>query len=359
MTVNAFVQLVNVSKRFEGDKKLVLDNLNLTINQGEFLTMLGPSGCGKTTTLRIIAGFESPTSGEVIIQDENVTLKDPNERCVNTVFQNYALFPHMNIYDNIAFGLRMKKVKSEEIDEKVKEMLKMVKMEEYINRMPSELSGGQKQRIAIARAIINNPKVLLLDEPLGALDLKLRKQMQFELKHLQKELGITFIFVTHDQEEALTMSDRIIVMNEGVVEQIGTPYEIYEKPATKFVADFIGEANILEAVVKGLKENQALLSINTGEEVLIENKDYEVNEKLFLAIRPEKLSLSNDEKKLMSLKVAYKEKVYTGVTQRTIVTLGSGQEIQVLESTEDNFDFENKTNVYVTWKQDNLVVMKS
>lgn len=359
MTENAFVELVNVSKKFEGGEKLVLDNLNLTINEGEFITMLGPSGCGKTTTLRIVAGFEDPTNGEVIIQGEKMTSKEPNERCVNTVFQNYALFPHMNIFDNIAFGLKMKKEKQEVIEEKVNRMLKMTKMEEYSSRMPSELSGGQKQRVAIARAIVNNPKVLLLDEPLGALDLKLRKQMQVELKHLQKELGITFIFVTHDQEEALTMSDRIVVMNNGVVEQIGTPFEIYEKPATKFVASFIGEANILVGTIKEITSEGALLELESKEKIIIENKGYKLEEELNLAIRPEKLILTNNKEKNRSLKVTLKEKVYTGINNKTMVKLKSGQEVQVSESTDEGFDFESNSEAFITWQETSLVVMKS
>ena len=257
MTKNVFVQLLNICKSFDQDEA-VIKNLDLDIRQGEFLTLLGPSGCGKTTTLRMIAGFELPTSGEIVIDGENITDKPPYKRCVNTVFQNYALFPHMNIYDNIAFGLKMKKMPKSKIKDKINEMLKMVQLEGYENRMPSQLSGGQMQRVAIARAVVNSPKVLLLDEPLGALDLKLRKQMQLELKHLQKILGITFVFVTHDQEEALTMSDRIVVMNNGIIEQIGTPEELYEHPKTKFVADFLGETNILEGEVFKLKDDEVL-----------------------------------------------------------------------------------------------------
>ncbi len=211
--------------------------------------MLGSSGCGKTTTLRIIAGFEIPTEGSVVIANKDATNLQPYNRDVNTVFQSYALFTHMNVFDNIAFGLVEKKIKKSEIKKKVEEILELVQLNNFEKRKPSEMSGGQKQRVAIARALINNPKVLLLDEPLAALDLKLRKQMQLELKHLQQQLGVTFVYVTHDQEEALTMSDRIGVMNKGILEQIGTPKEIYEQPKTKFVADFIGESNIFEATV--------------------------------------------------------------------------------------------------------------
>ncbi|CAA7603396.1 Putative ABC transporter [Acididesulfobacillus acetoxydans] len=229
------VELRNVDKSFGGIK--VVKNLSLKIREGEFLTLLGPSGCGKTTTLRMIAGFEEVTAGIIMIEGENVVNKPPYRRDVNTVFQSYALFPHMNVYDNIAFGLTEKKVKKEEIRQRVAEALSLVQMGGYDKRMPSQMSGGQRQRVAIARALVNRPKVLLLDEPLGALDLKLRKQMQVELKHLQRKLGITFIYVTHDQEESLTMSDRIAVVNNGVLQQVGSPDEIYNRPQTKFVAE--------------------------------------------------------------------------------------------------------------------------
>ncbi|HET7616063.1 MAG TPA: polyamine ABC transporter ATP-binding protein, partial [Bacillales bacterium] len=238
------VQLENLTKQF--GSHTAVGNLKLNIESGEFLTLLGPSGCGKTTTLRMIAGFEKPTSGTVRIGGEEVNRVEPYKREVNTVFQSYSLFPHMNVYENVAFGLKMKKVGKQEISDRVTNALKMVQLEGFRDRSVKQLSGGQQQRIAIARAIVNNPKVLLLDEPLGALDLKLRKQMQIELKRLQQSLGITFIYVTHDQEEALTMSDRIVVMNGGEIEQIGKPKEIYERPVSRFVAGFIGETNIFE-----------------------------------------------------------------------------------------------------------------
>ena len=227
------------------DDELVLDHINLYINDSEFLTLLGPSGCGKTTTLRIIAGLELPDAGQVILEGQDITNREPNKRDVNTVFQNYALFPHMNVSDNVGYGLKIRKVPKAEIAERVEQALRLVQLEGYGKRMPDQLSGGQKQRIAIARAVINEPKVLLLDEPLGALDLKLRRQMQLELKRLQKQLGITFIYITHDQEEAINMSDRIGVMHEGVLEQLGTPNEVYYQPRTSYVADFVGNANIL------------------------------------------------------------------------------------------------------------------
>lgn len=239
----SILQLQQIRKSFANTE--VLKGIDLEAGQGEFITLLGASGCGKTTTLRIIAGLELPDSGQVILEGHNITDWEPNKRDVNTVFQNYALFPHMNVADNVGYGLKIRKVPKVQIAERVERALRLVQLEEYGKRMPDQLSGGQKQRIAIARAVINEPKVLLLDEPLGALDLKLRRQMQLELKRLQKQLGITFIYITHDQEEAINMSDRIGVMHEGVLEQMGTPNEVYYRPRTSYVADFVGNANIL------------------------------------------------------------------------------------------------------------------
>lgn len=241
------IDLENISKSFDG--QVVLDEMNLYIRENEFLTLLGPSGCGKTTTLRIIGGFEQPDKGRVIFDGADITDLPANKRQLNTVFQRYALFPHMTIAENIAFGLKIKKKSREYIKDKIKYALKLVNLEGYENRSPQSLSGGQQQRIAIARAIVNEPKVLLLDEPLGALDLKLRQDMQYELIRLKNELGITFIYVTHDQEEALTMSDTIVVMNQGYIQQIGTPEDIYNEPQNAFVADFIGDSNILDGVM--------------------------------------------------------------------------------------------------------------
>ncbi|WP_261815155.1 ABC transporter ATP-binding protein, partial [Paraclostridium bifermentans] len=241
------IELKNLSKRYDDNQ--VLDNLSLDIKKNEFLTLLGPSGCGKTTTLKIIAGFEYADEGKVLFEERDITDIPPHERQINTVFQKYALFPHMNIYENIAFGLKIKKLPKDEIDKKVKEMLKLVALDGFERRQVESLSGGQQQRVAIARALVNEPKVLLLDEPLGALDLKLRKEMQMELKKIQKKLGITFIFVTHDQEEALTMSDKIIVMNKGKIQQMGTPQDIYNEPENSFVARFIGESNIFDGIM--------------------------------------------------------------------------------------------------------------
>ena len=247
MEKNHAIDLKNISKRY-GDN-LVLDNINLYIRKNEFLTLLGPSGCGKTTTLRIIGGFEQPTEGNVIFEGKDITNTPPYERQINTVFQKYALFPHMNVFDNIAFGLKIKKLPKDEIKTRVQEMLRLVNLKGFENRTIDSLSGGQQQRVAIARALVNEPKVLLLDEPLGALDLKLRKEMQIELKNMQKRVGITFIYVTHDQEEALTMSDTVVVMDKGIIQQIGTPVDIYNEPNNAFVAKFIGESNIVDGIM--------------------------------------------------------------------------------------------------------------
>lgn len=254
---DSFLEIKNLTKSFTLGE-VVLRGINLKIEKGEFVTLLGSSGCGKTTTLRIIAGLEQPDSGSVWLEGQDVTALEPNQRDVNTVFQNYALFPHMNVADNIGYGLKIRKVPKAEIKKKVKEMLELVQLEGYEKRKPSELSGGQKQRVAIARALANNPRVLLLDEPLGALDLQLRRAMQLELKRLQKKLGITFIYITHDQEEAINMSDRIVVMNQGRFEQIGTPDEIYNHPKTSYVAAFVGNANILKGETLGMNGTVAI-----------------------------------------------------------------------------------------------------
>ena len=245
------IELRHISKVYSDNGFKAVDDFNLEVKRGEFVTFLGPSGCGKTTTLRMIAGFEMPTSGEVLLNGEDISQLPANKRPINTVFQRYALFPHMNIYDNIAFGLKLKKLPKEEIRKKVKRVLDIVDLEGFENRKISTLSGGQQQRIAIARALVNEPEILMLDEPLGALDLKMRQEMQIELKHMHDELGITFIYVTHDQEEALTMSDKIVVLSEGRIQQIGTPEDIYNEPQNAFVADFIGESNIFKGIMTG------------------------------------------------------------------------------------------------------------
>ena len=280
------LSLQNIDK-FYGSNHVV-KSLSLDVLDSEFLTILGPSGCGKTTTLRMIAGFEIPDKGSIFLKEQNITDVPPYHRNVNTVFQNYALFPNMTVSENVAFGLQQKKMDKPTIAAKTEEMLQMVRMQSFAKRKPAELSGGQQQRVAIARAVANNPAVLLLDEPLGALDLKLRKQMQFELKSLQQQLNYTFIYVTHDQEEALTMSDRIAVMNEGVIDQLGTPTEIYNHPATEFVAGFIGDINKLSATVT---ENNQLLCYGTN--VLANTKNISPGKQVKLFIRPEHIDINN------------------------------------------------------------------
>ena len=296
------LELKEIKKSFtEGEA--VLDNISLEISKGEFITLLGSSGCGKTTTLRIIAGLEQPDAGSVWLDGREVTGLEPNQRDVNTVFQNYALFPHMNVAENIGYGLKLKKVPKSEIRIKVSQMLELVQLEGYERRKPSELSGGQKQRVAIARALVNNPKVLLLDEPLGALDLQLRRAMQIELKHLQKKLGITFIYITHDQEEAINMSDRIAVMKDGRIEQIGTPDEIYNHPKTSYVATFVGNANILHGVAESIQGENAIVKIGNDRVIVkLETSQQDTGdtrakqylaagEKVTLAVRSENILL--------------------------------------------------------------------
>ena len=296
------LELKNIKKSFTPGED-VLDDICLTVARGEFVTLLGSSGCGKTTTLRIVAGLEQTDSGSVWINGQDVTKLPPDKRDVNTVFQNYALFPHMNVAENIGYGLKLRKVPRGEIKKKVAQMLELVQLEGYEKRKPSELSGGQKQRVAIARALVNNPKILLLDEPLGALDLQLRRAMQIELKHLQKKLGITFIYITHDQEEAINMSDRIAVMKDGRIEQIGTPDEIYNHPKTSYVATFVGNANILHGVAESIQGENAIVKIG-NDRVIVKLETSQQNtedtgvkqylsagEKVTLAVRSENILL--------------------------------------------------------------------
>lgn len=361
--IDCMVQLINLKKEFK--EHIAVDDISISIKKGEFLTLLGPSGCGKTTTLRLIAGFEEPTSGRLLIDNEDVSYKEPYERDVNTVFQNYALFPHMTTFNNVAFGLKLKKFSKTEIKEKVTDVLKLVQLKGYENRYPSQLSGGQKQRVAIARAIVNSPKVLLLDEPLGALDLKLRKQMQFELKHLQQKLGITFIYVTHDQEEALTMSDRVAVMNGGKIEQIGAPDEIYERPKTKFVADFIGETNIFQGKIRTIEEDKVYIEIEDGQQIcakpkMLSEHTLEEGDGILVTIRPErmKLSYSKDKGKNVLLG-SIKERIYIGSVQKTVVTLKNGKEIVVNEPAGYILDIkDDRKNIFVSWEYEHVVVIK-
>lgn len=283
---NCILEIRNLSHYYDNNGNKTLDNINLKIKKNEFITLLGPSGCGKTTLIKILGGFLSQKNGEIYFFSKEISKTSPNKREINTVFQNYALFPHMNVFDNISFGLRMKKTPKDIIKEKVKTSLSLIGMPKYAYRNINELSGGQKQRVAIARAMVMEPKILLLDEPLSALDLKMRQEMQKELKKIQRQLGITFIYVTHDQEEALTMSDRIVVMNEGIILQVGTPEEIYNEPKTKFVADFIGESNIFDGTYK----KELVVSL-LGYEFECLDKGFEAEEAVDLVIRPEDIKL--------------------------------------------------------------------
>ncbi|MDO4430371.1 MAG: spermidine/putrescine ABC transporter ATP-binding protein PotA [Lonepinella koalarum] len=348
------IELRSLHKAY-GDN-IVVNNLNLTINNGEFLTILGPSGCGKTTVLRLIAGFEEADSGQVILDGEDVTQVPAEHRHVNTVFQSYALFPHMTIFDNVAFGLRMQKVPEAEIKPRVMEALRMVQLEELAERKPASLSGGQQQRIAIARAVVNKPKVLLLDESLSALDYKLRKQMQNELKSLQRQLGITFIFVTHDQEEALTMSDRIIVLKKGNIEQDGTPREIYEEPRNLFVAKFIGEINIFDATVLHRIDEQRVKANVEGRicDIYVEQEVCE-GQKLKVLLRPEDVLLEElDENEQSTAIIGHiRERNYKGMTLESTVELDhNGKMVLVSEffnEDDPNIDHSLDQKVGVTW----------
>jgi spermidine/putrescine transport system ATP-binding protein len=337
------VTLLNLVKEFH-DPKLgqvvrAINNISLEIQDGEFFALLGPSGCGKTTTLRTIAGFEQPTSGEVLIRGQAVQGVPPFHRPVNTVFQDYALFPHMTVMQNVLFGLRMAKVPKAEAKRRAQEALELVRLPNTAQRKPHQLSGGQRQRIALARALVNRPAVLLLDEPLGALDLKLRKQMQFELKTMQREVGITFIFVTHDQEEALTMADRIAVMNEGNVLQVGRPDEIYEAPANHFVADFIGETNFIDGVIQQIKGDTASLQLVDGRtlEGRLKGHALAVGERASIAIRPEKIALQPVTEQLSTPESAnmtrltgiVRESYYIGTDTRYRVTAGDSIDVIV------------------------------
>lgn len=349
---------VNQVNKYYGDNHIV-KNLDLQVYKGEFLTLLGPSGCGKTTTLRMIAGFEHPTDGEILLNNESIADKPPNKRDVNTVFQNYALFPHMTVRENISYGLKMKRVPKNEIKERVNEVLRLVQMESFAERKPRQLSGGQQQRVAIGRAIINNPRVLLLDEPLGALDQKLRKQMQFELKHLQQRLGITFIYVTHDQEEALTMSDRICVMNNGCIEQIDVPKAIYNEPKTRFVADFIGETNLLEGTLTRGSAMEGVLQLE-GEQVPLSMFNEElVDGTVHVSIRPEHILISKQKSSNTILEGIIREKIFVGTSHKVVVALASGKEIVVLAPAQLDEVLEDGTKAYLSWKKEYVSILAS
>ncbi len=386
------VKIDHVSKEF-GDF-VALNDVNFTINQGEFFTLLGPSGCGKTTLLRIIAGFENPDDGAVLFDDTNVVGLPPNKRQSNTVFQSYALFPHMTVFENVAFSLRLKKVDNATVEEKVKKYLSLVQLEEHMYKKPNQLSGGQRQRVAIARALINEPKVLLLDEPLSALDAKLRSSLLVELDHLHDKIGVTFIFVTHDQSEALAVSDRIAVMNKGNVLQIGTPFEIYESPATQFVAQFIGETNLFESTVvkcegyKAKSGEEYMVTLNTPalglqaqlagdtqatkeEDKNILVTDYEhtdEGQKVAFTIRPEKIRITleepnvNGRKDINVFKGVVEEPVYTGFQSKFYVKLEkTGTIVKVFKQhtnyLDDGPEIQWKDTVYISWSaEDGYIV---
>ena len=322
----SILTLQNIHKSFDGVK--VLDGICLNVEAGQFVTLLGPSGCGKTTTLRIIAGLEQPDEGAVILGGADVTKLPPEKRAVNTVFQNYALFPHMNVHKNIAYSLRLRREKKDVIDKRVEELLATVQLEGYGRRMPAQLSGGQRQRVAIARALACDPQLLLLDEPLGALDLQLRRQMQVELKALQKKLGITFIYITHDQEEALNMSDLIAVMNGGRFEQIGSPEDIYERPTTRFAAQFIGQSNILEGTVVQALEDHAQVELCPGNTITV-NGSFAVGERIALSVRAERIDYNRESAYGFHLTGVIKMHSYIGGVLRTTITLPTGQELLI------------------------------
>lgn len=351
------VELQNVKKRF-GDVTAV-DSVSLSILRGEFLTLLGPSGCGKTTLLRMIAGFELPDSGRVVLGGREVTELPPHQRDVTTVFQHYALFPHLNVFDNVAFGLERRHVARDEVRRRVAAALEMVRLGGLDVRQPRELSGGQQQRVALARALVVEPRVLLLDEPLAALDLKLRKQMQIELKGLQRRLGISFVYVTHDQEEALTMSDRIVVMNAGRIEQVGRSEEIYERPETEFVAGFIGVSNILEGDLEEVTGERSVIRIGNAR-VGAHADSVKPGERVRVLIRPEKISISSESAPdLLSGRID--AAVYLGESTQWKVTLENGQALTVLEQNREPFQAAQARigqTVYVSWEPDSAVILR-
>ena len=356
-TESPTVRLEGVVKRF--NTMTAVDNLNLEVGKGEFFSMLGPSGCGKTTTLRIIAGFEQPDEGSVFLEGLSVENTPPYHRNVNTVFQSYALFEHLNVWDNVAFGLRRKKVPETEIRKRVGDMLELVRLKQKATSKPRQLSGGQQQRVALGRALVNLPAVLLLDEPLGALDLQLRKQMQIELKQIQRTVGITFVYVTHDQEEALTMSDRIAVMNEGVLQQCGTPEEIYERPANAFVAGFIGISNLIPGAIEG-----AGVRLQTGQLIPAEIEDgMAPGEPVLLCVRPEKLRLDPKADGQTTVEGTVAETVYLGTATQYLIELAPGVRIVAIENNTQTAShhkrFARGSKVTVGWLPEHGRVLRS
>jgi len=355
------IELAGVAKEFQARGELVaaVRGIDLAIRQGEFFSMLGPSGCGKTTTMRMVAGFEEPTRGTVSLQGRDVTWEPPNERDVNMVCQSYALFPHMNVFENVAFGLRRKNVAKDRITRQVGEMLEIVDLTGREQRRPRELSGGQQQRVALARALVNHPKALLLDEPLGALDLKLRQAMQVELKRIQREVGITFVYVTHDQNEALTMSDRIAVMNDGVIEHLGSPREIYEHPATRFVAGFIGTSNLLTGRVSRLTGGSAVIEVSPDERIVVPvgQRACGQGDEIEVTVRPEKIALSPAQPVSAgcALRGTVTEVVYLGTSTNFIITTSTGADVVVFvqnaAATDDHAaDVHRGDAVWLSWE---------
>jgi spermidine/putrescine transport system ATP-binding protein len=346
------VELHKVFKVFNGET--AVRGVDLNIQRGEFFSILGPSGCGKTTTLRLIAGFETPSAGEVMIRGQSMNQMPPYRRPVNTVFQSYALFGHLTVWENIAFGLRIKRLGKSEIDDRVRESLALVKMESFTNRYPNQLSGGQQQRVALARALVNRPAVLLLDEPLGALDLKLRKQMQMELSSLHQDLGLTFIMVTHDQEEAMSLSDRIAVMHEGRIEQIGTPEEIYECPATAFVADFIGDTNLFSGRVEEIDRASVIVRTKRGLKIIVQQSDMwsgGTGDAVVVSVRPEKvyLNLYPPEVSVNCFEGRLKNVMYLGTHVHYVVELSSGDLITVRQPNTGGSFPDPNTPIYAYW----------
>jgi spermidine/putrescine transport system ATP-binding protein len=348
------VELSAVTKRF--GEFVAVGDLTLDIYEGEFFSLLGPSGCGKTTTLRMIAGFEEPTEGGISVDGDQMSGVPPYRRPVNTVFQSYAIFPHLNVFDNVAFGLRRSGVRGEDLRKRVTEACEMVQLSGFERRKPNMLSGGQQQRVALARALVNHPKVLLLDEPLGALDLKLRKEMQLYLKNLQHEVGITFIYVTHDQEEALTMSDRIAVMNEGRVQQVADPPTLYEHPKNRFVADFIGQTNVFSGTVESVSGGRVTLRTVSGEKVEATAHEVEIGEEADAAVRPEKIRFGSEGDNTSIARI--RQIVYLGVSTQYIAELPDGQELVLYQQNIREEDHpEEGEEVSVAWDARNCLIL--